>query len=904
MSAFLYRLALRICRRAWFVVLGWIAVAGVLGILFATVGGTLTNKFEIPGTEAQQGLDTLANQFPQMAGVQGQILFTVPPGHDIHKYRAQINACMDQARESVGDVKQVVSPFDTMVGPETVSNDDTAALGTVLVDTELGKIKQTTRQAFLELPQKCAQDGMQVNVGGELISMQEIPLSWTEATGVVAALVVLALTFMSLIAAGLPIINALVSVGISMLVLLLAARFVAISTTTPTLAIMLGLAVGIDYSLFIVSRHRDQLAHGMEVDDSIPKALATSGSAVVFAGFTVIIALFGLSVANIPFLSVMGIAAAVAIAFSVITSLTLLPAIMKLLGEKLRPRHRRGPRASQPTLALRWVRATTKYPLVTLLICVVCIGVLIIPAKDLTLAMPDNGVEPVGTQARDTYDLVAKKFGPGANSPLMLTADILTTTDPIGTLKKLEQDVLRVPGVSSIQLATPNTFASLGVIVVIPTTAGSDPQTAQTVRNLRSHAKEWEEKYGIYDVVVTGASAAAIDVSSRLTWALIPFSLVVMGLSLVLLFLVFRSFWVPITATLGFMLSIGAALGVATAVSTWGWGASWLGVKSVGPIICFGPIVSLGVLFGLAMDYQVFIVSSIREAYANNPIDAKAAIHTGFTHSSKVVTAAGLIMILVFAAFVPSGSFYIQPIALTLAVGVAVDAFVVRMTMIPAAMTLLGKRVWALPKAVDRWLPMLDIEGQAVERQVEHLQWVEEHGECLIRAEDVRFGEPPLPRFGPVNLVFHKGKILRIGGGPQAFLGFCAAVSGRLALQSGKLIVDGHVIPDEASAVRTRVAWLSNTDRLQKQINRLARPQSRIVLIMWGLGQQEFMRAEKPLEVLLRSGKSLVIPAEMDLPELLEQFELERLQINHITEKVVPQPYTAPMRLAGDLNEL
>ncbi len=557
-------------------------------------------------------------------------------------------------------------------------------------------------------------------------------LSVTEGLGVVVALVVLAITFGSALAAGIPLVTALIGVVVGLAGLAASTAVTSVNSSSPTLALMIGLAVGIDYALFVVSRHRTNLAESeVGVAESVARSLATAGSAVVFAGATVVIALLGLSVAQIPFLTVMGAAAAATVAVAVVVALTVLPAVLSLFGERLRPKPSRRQR-QRSRGGERWAGLVTRRPWVTTVLVVAVLGLVAIPAKDMDLALPDNGISEEGSGARVTYDLVAEGFGAGYNAPLLVTADIIATTDPLGVMQDIGAEIEDLPGVEAVVLSTPNEKADTGLVQVIPTAGARDDATADLVAELRSVAPDLEDEYGISDVRVTGATALQIDVSDRLGAALLPFGLVVMGLSLLLLMVVFRSIAVPVKATLGFLLSVLAAFGTIGAVYGWGWGADLLNATT-GPVISFLPIILMGVLFGLAMDYEVFLVSRMREDFVHTG-DAKASVRTGFASSARVVTAAAVIMIAVFAAFIPSGDTIIQPIALGLAVGVFVDAFLVRMTLVPAVMTLLGHRAWWLPRWLDRLLPSLDVEGEALAHHLRHEEWVERHGPAAVRA--------------------------------------------------------------------------------------------------------------------------------------------------------------------------
>jgi putative drug exporter of the RND superfamily len=614
-----------------------------------------------------------------------------------------------------------------------------------------------------------------------------------------------------------------------------------VNTSPPTLALMIGLAVGIDYALFIVSRHRGQLARGLDPAESVAQSLATAGSAVIFAGATVVIALCGLVVARIPFLAVMGYAAAVAVAIAVVVALTVVPALLGLFGERLTPRE--GSRAarnavvepgSTHTLGARWVRLVIKVPVVTAVLVTGLLIVLALPARDLALGLPDNGSSPTGSTERTTYDLVTRDYGPGFNTPLLVTADIIRTTDPVGVMKKLGDDLARYDGVDAVALSTPNRTADLGMVQIIPSRTQTDPATADLVREIREHRGDLEKKYDITDVRVTGQTAVTIDVSDRLFGALLPFGLVVVGLSLLLLMVVFRSIAVPVKATLGYLLSVGASFGAVVAVFQWGWLADLLNVPQTGPVVSFMPIILMGVLFGLAMDYEVFLVSRMREDYVHTG-DARGSVISGFTGSARVVTAAAIIMISVFAAFVPHGDSSVQPIALGLAVGVFVDAFLVRMTLVPAVMALLGDRAWWLPSWLDRRLPSLDVEGSGIEKHVEHDEWVEDHGRPVVRAEGVSLRSGGEVLLEGVDLVLWPGDLLVVPDrDPVRRRAFLTALTGRLEHAEGRLVVLDRVLPAEAQAVRRRVALHQRTPdpvELEKVSSRAAAGVATLVVV-------------------------------------------------------------------------
>ncbi|MDO5729148.1 MAG: MMPL family transporter [Actinomycetaceae bacterium] len=833
MSSLLFRVGAMTVQRAKTVLFAWIGLLIVTVATMFALGGTLTNDFTIPGTEGQKGIDVLAERFPEMSGTSGQVVFGVPEGEDIRDHQSEITRILDQVRE-LKDVRQVADPFDDSIMDPIISDNDRYAMSQVQFTFGLDSIDQEQVDKLVAIATAGENDGMTVHVGGQIMSLTEIPLSPLEAAGVLLALIVLAVAFRSFISASVPIISALLGVGIAMTAVMILSAFVPISTTTPTLAIMLGLAVGIDYALFIVSRHRDQLAEGLSVAESIPRAIATSGGAVLFAGTTVVIALAALVVANIPFLSIMGLCAAFAVAVAALFAVTGLPAILSLLGNRLRPARRlresdddaASSRAVPPSGASHWwVSVVTSHPWLTIVSVTALVAIMTVPAVNLRIALPDNGVEDESTMARQTYDLVAEEFGEGANGPLVVIGDIITSHDPLGLMEDLKNDILSMRNVDRVQLATPNRTADLGVVVIIPREGPEAVSTENLVHDLRSAAPQWEEKYGMSEIMVTGSNAVGIDVSERLLHALLPFGLVVVGLSLVLLLIVFRSVWVSIKATLGYLFSVGAAFGMTTLVFIDGWGNDLLLIGQVGPVISFMPIILMGVLFGLAMDYEVFLVSRIREDYVHTG-DALESIRSGFRASAPVVVAAALIMISVFSGFIPNGSFYVQPIAFGLAVGVAVDAFLVRMTLVPAVLQILGERAWHIPHWLDKQLPTFDVEGAGMNHRFKHLEWQRRFGAVVARATDVTVADRHGEIISGATVAIHPGEIVKLRGAPLATEAFLNVLGARMRPTDGIVFVFDTSATDESSRVVSRTPFLT-----ERSIELTASQQPRLILV-------------------------------------------------------------------------
>ena len=743
MSNFLLSLGRWCARHATRVLAAWALLIAALGGVVATTGIQLDDTFTISGTESMRGLEVLTDRLPQAAGTSEQVLITSSNGR-IENHAPAVNAFALRASQIDG-VATVSPPFgDKTAGvASSVSADGTHVLVQVQTDASVGSITtgttpkaKTVAQDLDTLAERAeAMDpSLTVQRSGNIDQEVGIGISAVELVGVAIAAIVLLITFGSFVAAGTPLIAATVGVGVGMLGILAAASITDINSTTPVLAVMIGLAVGIDYALFIVSRAREYLADGVDPAEAAGRATATSGGAVVFAGTTVIVALCGLSVAGIRFLTTMGLASAAVVAVAVLVALTVVPALIGLLGQRLLPRRRRAADAGADAdrrPASRWVRTVTRRPWVTIGAVVVLLGLCAVPVSGLRLALTDNGFAEKGSQQRETYDAVAAAYGEGYNSPIVVIADISQPSGSVAAVQGLARDLSQLDGVEGVSLATPNEDGTLAFVQLRPEKSQADPATMELVRNIRSHAGDYESRYGLSNVMVTGQTAVAIDVAEELNAALIPFGIVVVGLSLILLMVVFRSIAVPVTATLGYLLSLGAGMGAVGAVFGWGWAADLLAVSKVGAVISFLPVIVMGVLFGLAMDYQVFLVSRMREEWSRRRRDATdampearreaaaVAVETGFQGSAKVVVAAAVIMIGVFMAFVHTDNVYVKPIALGLTVGIAADAFLVRMTLIPALMAALGEKVWWLPTWLDRLLPVVDVEGEGLEQALE-----------------------------------------------------------------------------------------------------------------------------------------------------------------------------------------
>ena len=809
MATLLYRIGHFAYRRAGLVIGIWaLLLVGILG-LGVTLGGQTQESYAIPGTESQESIDTLGEVFPQAAGAAVQVVYSAPDGASVNDepYRTAI---VDMAAElaDVAGVDSVLTPFDEYASG-AVSDDTQSAFSQVQLSGLSTDVTEETLASVTGTRDIAEDAGLEVAFGGQVFQENTFGITISEVLGLIFAGVVLVITFGSLISAGMPLLMALIGVGVAIGGITVISAFVPVSSTAPMLALMLGLAVGIDYALFILSRHRTQLANGAEPHDSAATAVATAGSAVVFAGITVIIALLGLLVVGIPFLSVMGLGAAFAVLISIFVAITLLPAVLGLAKGRLTPKdgsraHRRAtrPDTGRPTLGHRWVNLVLKAPVVAVLLVVGVLGTLAIPALSLDLNLPDGASEPAGSTQREAFTMLEEGFGPGYNGPLIVVVDITQTTDIFGDLDTIGAELRTLPDVAFVGKGTPNPTVDTAIIQVMPESAPNAPETKALVQAIRDLAPSIDDELGT-PITVTGATAVSIDISNRLSNALVPFALIVVGLSIILLTMVFRSIFVPIKAALGFLLSVAASIGATVAIFQWGWFSDLLGVETPGPILSFLPILLMAVLFGLAMDYEVFLVSGMREEFVKTGLARESVVH-GFSHAARVVTAAALIMFFVFFAFVPEGTGPIKGIAFALAIGVFLDAFLVRMTLVPAAMALAGDAAWWLPRWLSRILPNVDIEGEGLRQHLSDKDWATGQTHA-ITAEGAVFGLPESP-FGPLDLAVDAGAVVVMTGSATRRRVIAATLAGRLDPVFGRLQVQGAPLPSERARALRMVA--------------------------------------------------------------------------------------------------
>ncbi|MFF9776141.1 MMPL family transporter [Streptomyces sp. NPDC013978] len=751
MATFLYKLGRLAFRRRHFAALIWVVLLTLAGVGAASAPAAGSSSFSIPGTEAQKAFDLLEQRYPGMSadGATARVVFKAPEGEKMAD--AANKAIVEKTVAELGDGSEVASVSDPYT-TRAVSRDGTIAYASVTYKVPAMELKDSSREALETTAHKAQDAGLTVEMGGDALQAEPETAVAGEIIGLAIAAVVLVITLGSLVAAGLPLLTAIIGVGIGVSTITALANALDLGDTTSTLALMIGLAVGIDYALFIVSRYRSELAEGREREDAVGRAVGTAGSAVVFAGLTVVIALAGLAVVNVPMLTKMGLAAAGTVVIAVLIALTMIPALLGYAGRKVRPAGEKGGLlgrrkgkgsanasanasaegpangsagehtegagstegavASKPSLGTRWASFVVRRPVAVLLLGVVGLGAVALPATRLELGLPDDGSQPTSTTQRRAYDLLSEGFGPGFNGPLMVVVDAEDSASPKEAATAVTDEIKGLKDVVTVTPATFNKAGDTAMITVIPESKPSSTQTEDLVHAIRDAgagvAADTDAK-----VLVTGATAMNIDFSQKLTDALIPYLALVVGLAFLLLIVIFRSILVPLKAALGFLLSVLAALGAVVAVFQWGWLAGLIGVEETGPIMSMMPIFMVGVVFGLAMDYEVFLVTRMREAYVHGENPHQAVV-TGFKYSARVVAAAAAIMMAVFAGFIGSGESMIKMIGFGLAIAVFFDAFVVRMAIVPAVLALLGEKAWWLPKWLDRALPNVDVEGEGL----------------------------------------------------------------------------------------------------------------------------------------------------------------------------------------------
>ncbi|REK74220.1 MMPL family transporter [Paenibacillus paeoniae] len=780
MSTFLYKLGKSAYTKPWTFVISWIAILGVVLAILGVNGIHVTSDMKIEGTESQKVLDKLAEELPEASGGQASILFKAPQSErlDTEERLASIIEAINKvynleyvinpielaqkagvsagdtaagAGATQGDATQGAGAAQgsdaagegAVQGSEAVQNGGATAgelppFGPLMVNgmpvpgvmlandgsVALFQFQFTVQQ--MSLPDSVPDSVIEAAKAVESTGIQALPsdslmskpaIGSTEAIGIAVAAVVLFMTLGSVVAAGLPLLTALMGVGISVGGAYAFSKMFHMTDLTPVLALMVGLAVGIDYSLFIVNRQRRMiLEQGLSAKEAASRAVGTAGSAVFFAGLTVIIALCGMLVIGIGFLSAMALVAAVAVLVNVLVALTLLPALLSFVGERIcsekaRAKSREAAKQPRNGAAQRWVTSVVKGRWVIIIGVIVILGAAALPVAKMEMGIPSGATANLDTPARQSYDAISDGFGEGFNGPLLLVAEPQGSSETLSpeTLGLLIHELQQHDNVSLVMPMGMNQTGDMAIISLIPKTGPTDVETRNLVQELRASDSGMAQAHNI-KLGVTGFTAINIDMSSRLAEVFPLYVGIIVILSLIILLLVFRSIIVPIKATVGFLLSVLATFGVTTAVFQWGWMHSLFGFDTGGPLLSFMPIMVTGILYGLAMDYQVFLVSSMRESYVHGHHGTKSVID-GYDQASRVVVAAAVIMVSVFAGFIFAHDIMIKQIGFALAIGILIDAFIIRMALVPAVMAVFGDKAWWLPKWLDRMLPNLDVEG-------------------------------------------------------------------------------------------------------------------------------------------------------------------------------------------------
>jgi RND superfamily putative drug exporter len=721
MSSYLYRLAQFAYRRRRLVLALWIAAAVAAIAVAQASGGKTNDNFTIPGTESQNASDVLKAELPAFGGGQSTIVFATHGAAEVTDpaLKGMIVGALGRLR-TVPQVSNVVDPYRSGL----VSRSGQVALGQVQWSAQPADVKDANLDLVKDAMKPVQAAGVQVEYNGSVypgwrLEVSELP----ELVGLVVAFIILMITFGAFAAAGMPILGAIIGVITTLMGVTALASVVTIASASTTVALMLGLSCGIDYGVFILYRHRTNLLNGMTPEESVPLAMGTAGSSVVFAALTVIIALCGLTVVGIPFLTVMGLAAAASVSVALLIALTLLPAVLGFAGQKVARftrlpvfgAHaervaRRAAADPQSTAGAAWARFVVRDRVMVLIGGVALLVVLAIPALSITLGLPSGASKPTSDTQRKAYDLTTEGFGAGFNGALLV---VVQDVDSPADTRHVAATLAKVPGV--VQVTPLAAHDGVSLIRVIPRSGPNDTATADLVHRLRDERSTIEDGTGTH-ILVGGTTASNIDVSSKLSSALPIFLIVVVGLAFILLTFAFRTILVPIKSILGFLLSMAAALGAQVAIFQWGWGRQVFGITP-SETISFLPIIMLAIIFGLSSDYEVFVVSRIKEEYTKQG-DARQAVRRGTGLSARVVTAAALIMFSIFVAFMFTDDPTIKAIGFSFAAGVLLDAFVVRLTLVPAVMAIVRAKLWYHPQWFDRYIPDPDIEGQRLERQL------------------------------------------------------------------------------------------------------------------------------------------------------------------------------------------
>jgi RND superfamily putative drug exporter len=722
-TSVLYRLGGLCARRRWTVVGVWVLIVAALAIAARTAGPNTNDNLTLPGTDSQQATDLLTARFPQQANGTNPVVLTAPAGQAItdSAYAKPIDDAV-AAFAADPDVRDATSPLSS-AGASLLSPKD-KRIATIALNLRASPSDLTTDDAHRIVAEADAlrDAGPAVAFGGyvgQKVSKPETHLS--EVVGLGMAVIVLLLTFGTVVAMGLPIATAILGLVSGLSIITLISHVADIPTVAPTLATMIGLGVGIDYALFLVTRHQEQRRGGMATGESIARATATSGGAVVFAGTTVIVALLSLAVVGIPLVTTLGSTSAIVVLVAMSAAVTLLPALLGIAGDRidaLALPHRRGATGDgHPHGWARWARGVVHRPVLATVGAVVVLGALAVPALSLYLGQQDNGALPTSTDARRAYDGMTAGFGAGSNGPLLVAVDL--SAKPAGgdqpaedpRLQTLRKDLAGTSGVAAVTQPTVNGGGTAAVLTVTPTTPPADRDTERLVRRLRDTTIPAASAGQAMTADVGGTTAGYVDLADEISGRLILTIAVVVGLSFLLLLVAFRSVVIPLTAGIMNLISIAAAFGVVSAVFEKGWGIGVVGLDASVAIVSYVPLMMFAILFGLSMDYEVFLMTHVKEAWARTG-DNRQAVIDGVAHTGRVITSAALIMVSVFFAFVLNGDPTVKQFGVGMGVAVAVDATIVRCLLVPSAMVLLGRANWWFPHVLDRLVPNFSIEGE------------------------------------------------------------------------------------------------------------------------------------------------------------------------------------------------
>jgi RND superfamily putative drug exporter len=695
---------------------GWILALVVITVVSRLAGISYATSFSLPNSGSTQALAILQHDFPSASGDADQIVLEAKTGQVTSApLRSEVETMLAKVRK-LPRVVSVVSPYGPG-GASQISRDGKIAFATVTFNAQAQNLPDSAVNAVVHTAQAAQGPTLRVELTGQAIENVE-PSQSSNSTvlGIILALIVLGMAFGALFAAITPIVTALVAIGIGYGLTGLLSHTLTIVSFAPILGILIGLGVGVDYALFIVTRHRNAVRAGASVEDAAVTAINTSGRAVLFAGLTVAIALLGQFAIGLSFLDGAAVAATVTVVLTMLASLTLLPALLGFIGPKALSRKQRrriresGPQADTVTSGMwyRWSRSIERHSALRALVALAVVVVVALPLFSLRLGLADAGTDPTSSLTRQGYDLLAEGFGPGFNGPFELVATLHRRADQ-AAFAQVVKAASRQPGVVAITSPQVSPSGNAAVAALYPSTAPQAAQTATLLGHLRTQVVPAAEAGSGLHVLIGGVTATQVDFSDSLASKLPFFIAIVVVLAFILLMLVFRSLVIPAMASVMNLLSVGAALGVMNAVFNWGWGSSAFGLSSGAPVEVFLPVIMFSVLFGLSMDYEVFLVSRIREEWDRTG-DNRAAVTNGQALTGKVITAAATIMILVFLSFLLNSDIIIQQFGVGLAAAIIIDAFVVRTVLVPALMHLFGRANWWLPRWLDRLLPHLAVD--------------------------------------------------------------------------------------------------------------------------------------------------------------------------------------------------